>query len=72
MSDGKKAAYEDAQEEIWKQRVKIAQNTTPAEFLKIFDDIRQELNGLNAAELYLTWKQHTRFQSIKALIQKLP
>lgn len=72
MSDGKKAAHEDADEAYYRSRVRIVQGTSPAEFLKIFDELKVHMQILHSSDLSLTYRDHVRLKSIEALIQKLP
>lgn len=72
MSDGKKAAHEEAQRDEWNRRLRIVMQTSPDELLKIFDDIKIQSDYLNADNLRLTYVEHVRIKALQALIQKLP
>jgi hypothetical protein len=72
MSDGKKAAYEGAQEENWNRRLQVVVRTSPDELLKIFDDLKAAADVLNSDNMRLLWVEHIRIKQMKALIEKLP
>lgn len=72
MSDGRKAMYEDMEEEHYRQRKQKLSQMKPEELLRIFEKIKQEVGYLYSPSLLLSWSQHSRFQEVRKELEKLP
>lgn len=72
MSDGKKAAYDELEDDIYRKRLQKLTDMGKGKLLDIFSYLETEIRILDGEGLVMTYRQHMRFKRIYDLIKDLP
>lgn len=72
MSDGKKAMYEEMEEEYYRERKQALANISPDELLSKFSKLKNEMVYLRNDNPPLTRIQHIRLDAIERMLKELP
>lgn len=72
MSDGKKAAYEEMQDDIHRNRLQKLTSMNKSELLSIFDEIRTISNRVAQNELVANRRTFEQLDKLYEIASKLP